>query len=255
MKKHFNRRPTNKPSDFKREEKPEFSEKIDTRLRLYNPKFPNIYSKKTRRGINLYTENLTPGIKYFDEDIIKDKGIEYRQWDARRSKLAAGILKGISQTGIKPGQTILYLGASHGYTPSFVSDIIGEKGFMFALDFAPRVVRDLVFVCEKRKNMTPVLGDANQPKTYAERILPVDIVFMDVAQKNQAEIFLKNCHMFLKSGGFGILAVKSRSIDITKKPRQIYQEVRAKLEKEITIVDYQILDPFEKDHCLFVVKK
>lgn len=227
----------------------------DSKLRLYNPKFPNIYAKKTTRGFKLFTENLTPGIKYFDEDIVKDRGGEYRQWDARRSKLAAGILKGISQTGIKSGSTVLYLGASHGYTPSFVSDIIGKKGFMYALDFAPRVVRDLVFVCEKRKNMTPILADANQPKTYAARITPVDIVFMDVAQKNQGEIFLKNCHAFLKPGGFGILAVKSRSVDITKSPKQIYQQVRQELEKEITIVDYQILDPFEKDHCLFVVKK
>ena len=78
---------------------------------------------------------------------------------------------------------------------------------------------------------------------------------MDVAQKNQAEIFLKNCNMFLKSGGFGLLAVKSRSIDITKRPKQIFQQVRTKLEKEITIVDYKILDPFERDHCMYVVKK
>ena len=225
-------------------------------MRLYNPKFTGIFSKKDRRDkIKLYTQNLTPGIKYFDEEIERSDGKEYRQWDARRSKLAAAIMKKVSQLGLKEGQTVLYLGASHGYTSSFVSDIIGEKGFMFALDFAPRVVRDLVFVCEKRKNMTPILGDANQPLTYASRVLPVDFIFMDVAQKNQAEIFLKNCKMFLKPGGFGILAVKSRSIDITRRPRQIYQQVRSELEKEITIVDYKVLDPFERDHCVFVVKK
>ena len=224
-------------------------------MRLYNPKFQNVFSEKGKRGIKLYTENLTPGIQYFDEEIVREKGKEYRQWDARRSKLAAGILKGLSQTGIKPGQKVLFLGASHGYTPSFFSDIVGRQGFIFALDFAPRVVRDLVFLCEKRNNITPLLGDANQPKTFASRILPVDIVYMDVAQKNQAEIFLKNCNMFLKSGGFGLLAVKSRSIDITKRPKQIFQQVRTKLEKEITIVDYKILDPFERDHCMYVVKK
>lgn len=224
-------------------------------MRPYNPKFPGIYSIKGKRGIRLYTENLTPGIKYFDEDIVKEKGKEFRLWDPRRSKLAAGMLKGLSQTGIKPGQTVLYLGASHGYTPSFVSDIIGEKGFMFAVDFAPRVVRDLVFLCEKRKNIAPIMADANQPVQYRDRILPADTIFMDVAQKNQAEIFLKNCTAFLKKGGFGVLAVKSRSIDITKRPKQVYSEVRNKLEKEITVVDYKVLDPFEKDHCIFVVKK
>jgi fibrillarin-like pre-rRNA processing protein len=225
-------------------------------MRLFNPKFPNIYSRKDTRGkIRLYTPNLTPGIKYFDEEIERFDGFEFRNWDMKRSKLAAGIMNNLSQIGIKEGNTVLYLGASHGYTPSFISDIIGEQGFMFALDFAPRVVRDLVFLCEKRRNIAPILGDANQPKTFASRITKVDIVYMDVAQKNQAEIFLKNCHMFLKSGGFGLLAVKSRSIDITKKPKQIYLEVRQQLEREITIVDYKTLDPFEKDHCMYVVKK
>ena len=255
MRKHYNKRSGQKRNN------PKFSKDnfnkpfVDGKLKIYNPKFSGIYSKKTRRGMKLYTENLTPGIRYFDEDFLKHNGREYRQWDARRSKLAAGILKGLSQTGIKPGQRVLYLGASHGYTPSFVSDIIGKKGFMFAVDFAPRVVRDLVFVCEKRKNICPIMADANQPDKYATRVLPVDIVFQDVAQKNQPEIFLKNCKRFLKKGGFGILAVKSRSIDITKRPKQVYQQVRRKLEKEIKIVDYKVLDPFEKDHCIFVIKK
>ncbi len=225
-------------------------------MNLLNPKFPNIYSRKDSRGrIKIYTPSLTPGTKYFDEEIVRLGGDEYRHFDEKRSKLAASIVKEASQIGIKEGDNVLYLGASHGYTSSFVSDMVGEKGFIFALDFAPRVVRDLVFVCEKRRNMTPIMGDANQPNTYKHRLTKVDIVYQDVAQRNQAEIFLKNCDMFLKSGGFGLLAVKSRSIDITKKPKEIYIEIRQLLEKKITVVDYRILDPFEKDHCMFVCKK
>ena len=220
-------------------------------MKLFSPKFPNIY----QRGQRLFTPNLTPGMTFFDEETEKFEGKEYRQFDARRSKLAAGVVKGLSQTGLKEGDSVLYLGASHGYTVSYVSDIVGKDGFIFALDFAPRVVRDLVFLCEKRTNITPILADANQPHLYSHRIHDVDFVFMDVAQKNQGEIFLKNCKIFLKKDGFGVLAVKSKSIDITRKPRQIYQEIRAMLEKEVTIVDFKVLDPFEKDHCIFVVKK
>ncbi len=212
-------------------------------MKLYNNKFPN------RGRIQLYTQNYTPGLKFFEEDIIKLEGKEYRFFEARRSKLAAAILKGVSQIGIKEDSYILYLGASHGYTPSFISDIIGNKGFIYAVEFAPRVIRDLVFLSEKRDNIVPIFGD------YKSRITNVDIVYQDVAQRNQAEIFLKNCDMFLKKGGFGLLAIKSRSIDMARKPRQVYQEVRALLEKNITIVDYKILDPFEKDHCMFIVKK
>lgn len=225
-------------------------------MNLLNPKFPNLYVRKDSRGrMKLYTLNLTPGLKFFDEDIEKFNGQEFRFFDAKRSKLAASIAKESSQIGFKEGDTVLYLGASHGYTPSFVSDIVGEKGFVFALDFAPRVVRDLVFLCEKRRNLAPILGDANQPKTYMSRMTSVDIVYQDVAQRNQAEIFIKNCDMYLKPGGFGLLAVKSRSIDITKRPKEIYADIRQKLEKDMTVVDYRILDPYEKDHCMFVVKK
>ena len=225
-------------------------------MRLFNPKFENVYSEKDKRGrISLFSESLKPGKKYFDEDLIHFDGSEYRFFDARRSKLAAGMLKGLSQTGLKVGQRVLYLGASHGYTSSFVSDIVGPKGFIFALDFAPRVVRDLVFLCKDRLNMAPIMADANQPDQFKDRISMVDFVFQDVAQKNQAQIFIKNCKQFLKPGCFGALAVKSRSIDITKKPKQIYAMVREELEKELVIVDYKTLDPFERDHAMFVVKK
>jgi fibrillarin-like pre-rRNA processing protein len=225
-------------------------------MMLLNPKFPNIYFRKNSKGIvKLYTQNLTPGLKFFDEDIERFDGKEFRFFDARRSKLAASIIKEASQIGIKEGDRILYLGASHGYTPSFVSDMVGPSGFIYGLDFAPRVVRDLVFLCEKRQNIAPILGDANQPKTYMHRLQKVDVVYQDVAQRNQADIFIKNCDMFLKSEGFGLLAVKSRSIDITKKPKELYASIRTELEKKMTVVDYRILDPYEKDHCMFVVKK
>ncbi|MBN1503030.1 fibrillarin-like rRNA/tRNA 2'-O-methyltransferase [Candidatus Woesearchaeota archaeon] len=222
---------------------------------MQKTRFDGIYYIEKGKNKLLCTENLTPEKRFFEEDLIRDKGNEYRVWDPRRSKLAAGIKKGLSQIGLKPGFFVLYLGASHGYTPSFVSDIVGKEGFVFALDFAPRVVRDLVFLCEKRKNIAPILADANQPEKYMHQITEVDFIYQDIAQKNQSQIFLRNCELFLKKDAFAILCVKARSVDVTKKPSVIYQQVRRELEKVITIVDYKILDPFEKDHCIFVCKK
>lgn len=208
-------------------------------------------------GKRLFTKSIAPGTRPFEERIFREEGIEYRQIDLKKSKLAAAVAKGISQIGVMPSDIVLYLGASHGYTPSFMSDIVGNEGFVFALDFAPRVVRDLVFVSEKRKNLAPMMADANHPETYFNRILQVDYVYQDIAQKNQAEIFIKNCKIFLKKEGFAFLAVKSRSIDIAKKPKQVFAEVRKIIEdsKELSIVDYRELDPLEKDHCVFVCKK
>jgi fibrillarin-like pre-rRNA processing protein len=112
-----------------------------------------------------------------------------------------------------------------------------------------------MYLCEQRANMAPVMADGNRVETFANRVTQVDAVFQDIAQRNQAEIFIKNCNAFLKPGGFGLLAVKARSVDVAKKPKQIFAEVRTYLEKNITIVDYRELEPFERDHCIFVCKK
>jgi len=217
---------------------------------------PHIIFELYQDGRRLYTKNAFPGTKtFFDEIIIRDGKEEYREFDPTRSKLAAAVAKGASNVGIRKGNLVLYLGASHGYTPSFVSDMIGTEGMIFAVDPAPRVVRDLVFLAEQRKNIAPILADANHPEEYAKRIVPVDVVYQDVAQRNQAEIFLRNCKLFLKSGGYGLLAVKARSIDAKKSSRQIFEETRKVIEKEMQVVDFRVLDPLEKDHCMIVVKK
>jgi fibrillarin-like pre-rRNA processing protein len=44
-------------------------------------------------------------------------------------------------------------------------------------------------------------------------------------------------------------------VDVTKNPKDIFRKIRSELEKEMIIVDYRELDPFEKDHAFFVVKK
>src|SRR3989338_7012579 len=172
-----------------------------------------------------------------------------------KSKLCAAILKGLSQVGIKPGSIVLYLGASTGTTVSHVSDIVGKQGFVFALDFAPRVVRNLVQMSALRPNIAPLLANAHLPDSYAHTVLAVDVVYQDVATRDQVSVFLKNIKRYLKKGGFALLCVKARSIDVTKAPNQIYQEVWKQLESQLTIVDSKKLDPFQKDHMIFVCKR
>ncbi len=220
-------------------------------------KFPNVYLSIKHGKHKLFTKNLTPGISFFGEKLIKkrinNKEIELRSFDFTHSKLGTAIIKKISQLGIREGSKVLYLGASHGFTPSYVSDMVGKDGAVYCLDFAPRVVRDLYFLCKKRSNMAPLMEDANKPENYKDLIPDVDVIFMDISQRNQVQIFLKNL-IFLKPKGFAILALKTRSIDISKTPKQIFKETRAELEKHLNIVDYKELDPYEKDHCIFVCK-
>ena len=206
-----------------------------------------VYQDKNR----LYTKNLTPGKTFFNERTIND----FREWDPEHSKLAAAIFKGCTNIFIRPASIILYLGIAHGYTASYISDIIGNKGFIFGIDPAPRVMRDCVFLAQERKNIAPILADANHPEQYIDKVTQADIIYQDIAQKNQVEIFLKNIDTFLKPNGYALLAVKARSIDIKRKPKQIFNEIRKILEQELTVIDYRTLEPYQKDHAFIICKR
>lgn len=224
-------------------------------MSMQQHKLQGIYTLEGWKKRLLLTKNIISGQQVYGEEIIKERNEEFRVWDPSKSKLCAALMKGVSQIGIKPGSIVLYLGAASGTTVSHVSDLVGKEGFVFAVEFAPRVLRELVFVAEKRNNIAPILADANQPQQYYYQVLPVDAIYQDIAQRNQVEIFLKNVYLFLKHGGFALLAVKARSINVAEKPKRIFSQVRQELEKYLTIVDHRELEPFQKDHCLFVCKK
>jgi len=202
-----------------------------------------------------YTLNLSPGKKVYDEALVKENGREYREWNPRRSKLCAAIQKGCQNIFMRKGHVVLYLGSSTGTTVSHVSDIVGKEGLVFAVDFAPRVMRELVFLAEERNNIAPILADANRPDLFSPRVCAPDILYQDIAQRNQVDIFLKNIKAFLKDDGYALLAVKARSIDVTKRPRDIFTEVHKILEQSLTIVDVRTLEPLEMDHAFFICKQ
>ncbi|MFH1591158.1 MAG: fibrillarin-like rRNA/tRNA 2'-O-methyltransferase [archaeon] len=222
---------------------------------LPKTRFDNVFFHPEIRSPMLLTPNFHPGSAPFGERLEMHGGFEFREWDPRRSKLGSAIKKRISQIAMRNGSKVLYLGASHGYTPSFVSDIVGSEGAVYCVEYAPTVSRSLVLLCEQRSNMAPILADANHPVRYVGRVTMVDVVFQDVAQRNQLEIFLKNCDAFLRSGGFGLLALKARSMDVARHPESLFKEVAAVLDKKMILVDKRNLKPYEKDHMLFVCKK
>lgn len=218
--------------------------------------FKEIYQVFYRDGSRrIATINLTPGIKVYGEDLVPDGTVEYRLWDPTRSKLGAAVVKGLKKCPIEPGRKVLYLGAASGTTPSHVSDIIGPKGFLYCVEFSPRSTRDLVFLCEKRENMLPILDDARIPRNYANIVDQVDVVYCDVAQPDQGKIIAENAKLFLKKGGYLMLAVKARSISATKNPSVVYKQQMNIIEAEGFLnVEAVDLHPLEKDHAMIVAK-
>jgi len=212
--------------------------------------FPGVW----KRGEKLFTENLVPGEKIFTKTVVKCRGREYREWDPYRSKPAAAILKGLKVLPLSKGAKILYLGIANGTTASFFSDIIGREGIIYGVEISERSLRDLNLVVEKRGNIVPVLADARKPESYSW-IEPVDVVYEDVATNDQSEILIRNCKVFLKKNGFAMIAIKARSIDVVKDPKEIYKEEVKKLSKHFKILDKRELDPYEKDHLFLVMKR
>lgn len=212
--------------------------------------FPGIFLIDDR----LATKNPIPGYRPFKEQIVKVGKDEFRLWEPTRSKLAAAIMKKIKEVPIKKGSKILYLGIAHGYTASFIANIIGKEGIIYGVEFSERCFNELLPICEKYKNIVPILEDARKPERY-NWVEKVDVVYVDIAQPDATLVAIRNCKNFLKENGYLLLAIKSRSIDVTKSPKKVYEEEIKILEKSgFEIMDWKTLDPFERAHAFIVAR-
>ena len=204
-------------------------------------------------GIREYaTPNLVRGLTVYGEKLVKLDDEEYRIWDPFRSKLSAAMRKGLRDFPLNCGDKVLYLGASTGTTVSHVSDLVGNKGLVFAVEPAVRVARELIEnVASKRKNVIPIIQDARRPESYFSVFGNVDLVYCDIAQSDQTEIAIKNCNNFLKKEGILLIVIKTRSIDVTMSPHSVVVRESEKLRKNNFHINQTInLDPFDKDHAL-----
>lgn len=220
--------------------------------------FQNVYTFHD----NPYTRSLVPGFKVHGEKIFKTGGAEYRHWAPQHSKLSAAIVHGLKTFPFQSGTKVLYLGAAQGVTPSFLSDVVGPTGEIYGVEISKRALRDLIFVCEKRSsigNLFPILADASQPQEYAADVGKVDVVYEDVAAREQDDILTRNAAACLKPGGYAMIAIKARSIDSAALPDKIYDKVIAKIladkNESLEFVEKVRLDPYEADHMFVVFRK
>lgn len=220
-----------------------------------HPNFLGIYWVTLEGGSRRpATKNLSSGRNVYGERLIKHKGTEYRVWDPYRSKFSAAILKGLETVLVQPGHRVLYLGAASGTTASHVSDIVGEGGHVFCVEFSARVIRELVNnVCAFRSNMSPIMADARFPERYTSLVAKVDDIYCDIAQPQQAKVLADNADLFLKAGGGIMLAIKARSIDVTKKPSEVYErEIQVLKARGFSVEEVVHLEPYDKDHAMIV---
>jgi len=205
----------------------------------------------------LATKNLAPGVTVYGEKLVRNGENEYRTWDAYRSKLAAAILKNLNVLPLKKNVSVLYLGSASGTTASHVSDIVEEGGYVFCVEFAQRSMRELVdSLCQHRANVYPILSDARMPEKYKTLVTPVDVIYSDVAQPQQSKILADNSDVFLKPSGYVLIAIKSRSIDVTMEPPDVFkQEIEVLNERDFEIIQTIRLEPYDKDHAMILARR
>ena len=201
----------------------------------------------------LATQNLVPGNQVYNEKLVQSKEIEYRIWNPFRSKLAAAIMNDLKNFPFNQKSDVLYLGVSTGTTISHISDIANQGGTIFGIEHASRVARDFLDrVASHRKNIVPIIQDARRPEEFFSVYKKVDIVYVDIAQPDQTNIAIENCRLYLKSGGYLFLVIKTRSIDVVKDPKMVIKDEIKKLETLFEIKQTIDLHPYDKDHAMVI---
>lgn len=217
---------------------------------IENHRFSGIFTVTEKDRISIATRALVPKQSVYGEKVLHSDDGDYRLWTPRRSKLGAAIQKGITQMPIQPGSRVLYLGAASGTTVSHCSDIVGPQGVIYAVEFSARTARGLIQLAESRTNIVPIVDDARYPARYASLIgSPIDVVYQDLAQPDQARILFENIKRFTSFGAWGMIAIKARSIDSTSSVNDIIsQEISLLSDYGLEIVENINLAPLEKDH-------
>jgi rRNA 2'-O-methyltransferase fibrillarin len=222
-------------------------------------RFPGIFVARGKED-SLVTLNMVPGESVYQEKrvsvpnpLVENEKIEYRIWNPYRSKLAAAVVGGIENIWIEPGSKVLYLGAASGTTVSHVADLVGPTGYVYAVEFSHRSGRDLVNMAKSRINVVPIVDDARYPMNYRMLVPMVDVIFEDVAQRDQARILAINAQHYLKTGGHFIISIKAKCIDSTIPAEQVFTKEIETLKEFGFFPTMKItLEPYEIDHAVVV---
>jgi fibrillarin-like pre-rRNA processing protein len=182
---------------------------------------------------------------------IRWRGEEaWRFFDPTRSKLAAALCRGLPEVPFVPGQDVLYLGASTGTTASHVADLVGPGGRVFAVELSARVLPRLLLLAREYPNVHPILADARDPASYFGDVPEVPVIYQDVAQPDQVGIARENARLFLRPGGWFLLALKRASLFGKAAERAPGMD----LGPGFRAVFRTGLEPFHRDHTFLVFR-
>lgn len=211
----------------------------------------NLSEQVVRKGDSIFTRT-SYSKPLFKEKILKEKGTYIREWNVKRSKLGAAILKGLNILPIKRNSRVLYLGASTGTTVSYISDIAPD-GMVYAVELSYDPFIKLLDLSLQRNNVIPILEDAVNPEKYSFLVEHADVIYQDISQRDQVGIFNRNAEIFPEAR-WGLLVLKARSITARKKDSEILRENISGIRdfKTVQVIDLQ---PYDISNYLILLKK
>ena len=147
---------------------------------------------------------------------------------------------------------ILYLGASTGTTVSHLSDIC-NAGQIFAIEKAYDPFVKLLSLSQRRNNIYPILEDAGIPGRYRFFVERAEIIYQDVAQRNQVQIFNANAEAFPEARE-ALLILKIRAISSKGNEEDILKTETGKIEGFSTMQVIN-LNPYSKANYMLYLKR
>lgn len=211
-----------------------------------------IAERIVRKKETLFTvcEDVKP---LFRERIIKENGMVLREWNVKRSKLGAAILKGLRTVPINRKTNVMYLGASTGTTVSYISDIVPE-GIVYAVELSYDPFVKLMELSRRRNNIIPILEDAGNPERYSFFVdRNIDLIYQDISQRSQVRIFNENAKEFA-TAKYALLVVKLRSISSKKKESVILRESTNQIDDFEVLQDID-LSPYDISSHMLLLKR
>ncbi len=162
------------------------------------------------------------GKSVYGEKISKEGQGYLRQWNPKRSKLAALLTKETRFFPFTENSKVLYLGAASGTTVSHVADLV-PGGTVYGVELSYVPFLKLLELSEARGNIIPILEDARALERYQFFVDSPDIIYQDISQRDQVSIF-NQAIKFWPTIRYGFLVLKIRSISFSRKDNEILRD-------------------------------
>ena len=177
------------------------------------------------------------------------KSTGWEVWNPYHSKLSAYLIAGGKNWPFKKDSRVLYLGSAEGNTISYLGEVC-KTNTITAVEISPVAMAELLVLAKEKENIIPCLCDAHFPEKYRIQANNPEIIYQDIAQNDQVDIFIRNCDYFKPKHAF--LMLKSQSI--SKLNEDIFKITKKRLSEIFEKVETVNISKWAKGHSAYYMK-